>query len=184
MKIVALNEHGGSRTDQRSCTVMQSQLLRWMYSVPKGLSRIACLLVCLSSFLLGGCTSSASISVDVADRMQTWEQAAILAYHQGDFVTAEGHLNQLLAQEPTRVRAWFLLGQIHLRHQRLPAAERAFRQVIALEPEVQEAWHNLAVTQLRSATATLIEARQYGDIVQPEFLDWLFQVQGQLDATW
>lgn len=141
-------------------------------------------IVCWLSLLNLGCASTESVQRAPSDTMQTWEQAALHAYHQGDFVSAESYLNQLVKREPKRVRAWFLLGQIHLRHQRLPAAERAFLQVVKLEPDLQEAWHNLAVTQLRTATATLIEARQHGDVLQPTFLEWLFQVQGQLDATW
>ncbi|WP_157981324.1 tetratricopeptide repeat protein [Aliidiomarina sanyensis] len=144
----------------------------------------AVLVVCLMSMSILGCASTESVRSAPADTMQAWELAALQAYHQGDFVSAESYLNQLVKREPKRVRAWFLLGQIHLRHQRLPAAERAFLQVVKLEPDLQEAWHNLAVTQLRTATATLIEARQHGDILQPAFLEWLFQVQGQLDATW
>ncbi|WP_194755926.1 tetratricopeptide repeat protein [Aliidiomarina indica] len=144
---------------------MNLNILRW-----SGL--IACV------FFLAGCASTGNKVISSQQPIDTLERAARLAYDAGDFLSAEAYLHQLLEHEPRFAEGWFLLGNLHLRQHRFSAAQRAYEYTLNLAPDHALAWHNLAITQLRIATATLIESRQQGPLHQPELLEWLLNLQG------
>ncbi|TRW49482.1 tetratricopeptide repeat protein [Aliidiomarina halalkaliphila] len=140
------------------------------------LGKIAVVLSCL--LFVVGCSATSSHQRPVLESITTLEQGARIAYTAGDFLSAEAYLHQLLEHEPSFAEGWFLLGNLHLRQHRFVAAQRAYEHALRLAPEHTLAWHNLAITQLRIATATLVESRRLGPLYQPELLEWLLQLQG------
>jgi tetratricopeptide (TPR) repeat protein len=65
---------------------------------------------------------------------------------QKEFAGARKMLEKSIADNPLAVRARLILSHVLLQeHQDLPAAERALRQVVELDPSQAESWRNLAV---------------------------------------
>ncbi len=80
-------------------------------------------------------------------------------YEQGDLLSAEQQLHALHQHGAGSAESWRLLGNIHLRQHRLEAAREAYRTSVQLNPHESDVWHNLALTELRQTTATLMKAR-------------------------
>ncbi|OIM99873.1 hypothetical protein BFR57_04790 [Idiomarina sp. MD25a] len=80
-------------------------------------------------------------------------------YEQGDLLSAEQQLNALHQNGAGSAASWRLLGNIHLRQHRLEAAREAYQKSVQLNPHEADVWHNLALTELRQTTATLMRAR-------------------------
>lgn len=145
----------------------------------KNIRFIVAIMSCL--LLVVGCNTTSSQQSQALESTTTLEQGARLAYEAGDFLSAEAYLHQLLENEPSFAEGWFILGNLHLRQHRFAAAQRAYEHALRLAPEHALAWHNLAITQLRIATATLVESRRTGSLYQPELLEWLLQLQGAVN---
>ena len=80
-------------------------------------------------------------------------------YEQGDLLSAEQQLTALHQNGAGSADSWRLMGNIHLRQHRLEAAREAYKQSVKLNPHEADVWHNLALTELRQTTATLMRAR-------------------------
>lgn len=130
----------------------------------------------LSTSFLSGCSTSPSLQFE--DQLR-WENQAISSYRHGDLLGAESALRQLLKVNEADAQSWFLLGNVHLREQRIEAAKNAYQKALKYQPDMREARHNLAVTHLRLATLTLIEGQQYGSDDNLEFINTLLNLQGQ-----
>lgn len=123
-----------------------------------------------------------SCSATVAQRQQQQSSldSARYWYRQGDLVSAEQQLNRLHRQLLATAESWRLLGNIHFRQQRLAAAESAYREALELAPSDRKSWHNLAITQLRRTTSSLMLARVKLGQLDPQdrqLLDTLLQLQ-------
>ena len=112
-------------------------------------------LIMLSPLLLTACQAT----VAPYQQQQQAYQAAKDWYTRGDLLAAEQQLHQLHSRELHSVQSWRLMGNIQFRQQRLDAAERAYRQALALAPGDEFSWHNLSLVKLRQATDTLMQAR-------------------------
>lgn len=73
------------------------------------------------------------------------------AYEEGRLGEAEQYLNRAVEKDQTIKGAWFLLGNIHYRHGRYPAAVTAYERTLQYDSEHADAWHNLALTRMRQA---------------------------------
>jgi len=73
------------------------------------------------------------------------------AYEEGRLGKAEQYLNRAVAKDKTIKTAWFLLGNIHYRHGRYPAAVTAYERTLQYDSGHADAWHNLALTRMRQA---------------------------------
>lgn len=112
---------------------------------------------CLA-ILLVACTSTHQLPYE---QQNQWENEAIASYQRGDMLSAESALRKLLKANSKDAQSWLLLGNIHLREQRIEAARHAYAQALLYQPDLLPAQNNLAVTYLRLATATLIEGQRY-----------------------
>lgn len=125
--------------------------------------------------LIAGCASSPNMQFE--DQVR-WENHALASYQHGDLLGAESALRQLLRANEKDAQSWLLLGNVHLREQRIEAALKAYQQALRYQPEMREARHNLAVTYLRLATLTLIEGQQYQSTENADFIHALLNLQG------
>jgi len=73
------------------------------------------------------------------------------AYEEGRLGEAEQYLNRAVEKDQTIKGAWFLLGNIHYRHGRYPAAVTAYEKTLQYDSDHADAWHNLALTRMRQA---------------------------------
>lgn len=130
---------------------------------------------CIICFL-AACSATPRLQFD--EQIQ-WENQAIASYRNGDLLGAESALRQLLRANEKDAQSWFLLGNVHLREQRIEAAKNAYQQALKHQPDMREARHNLAVTHLRLATLTLIEGQQFHPDDNLDLINALLGLQGQ-----
>ena len=76
------------------------------------------------------------------------------AYQEGRLGEAERFLNQAVERDETISEAWFLLGNVHFRYGRFPAAVTAYERTLQYESDHGSAWHNLALTRVQQAADT------------------------------
>lgn len=82
------------------------------------------------------------------------------AYQEGRLLDAEQIYQRLLRAVPTSSQAWFRLGNVHLRSDRLEAAEFAYRECLKHAPRDMRCWQNLSLTYVEMSVATLEQAQQ------------------------
>lgn len=130
--------------------------------------------------MLGGCASS-NQQRDNEDgkskiNLLVLENNAQTAYQSGQLELAEGLYRQLLSHRQNYAPAWFKLGNIYTRTNRLDAAVNAYQNCINSDREYAKAWHNLAIARVRQATDILIEAQNHlvVDSGAKERMDGLF----------
>jgi tetratricopeptide (TPR) repeat protein len=73
------------------------------------------------------------------------------AYQEGRLLDAEQTYQRLLRAVPTSAQAWFRLGNVHLRSDRLEAAEYAYRECLKHASRDMRCWQNLSLTYVESA---------------------------------
>lgn len=80
---------------------------------------------------------------------------------QGYKAEAQRKLQALLKHDAKQYQAWFLLGVVEAEQQHYPKAVHAFRQVVALQPQLAEPHNNLAVIfdELGDYTAAIEELK-------------------------
>ncbi|RUO80504.1 hypothetical protein CWI84_05455 [Idiomarina tyrosinivorans] len=112
---------------------------------------IVAVLICVS---VSSCSLARPINIDhsALPEAKNW-------YRQGDLDSAESVLLQLQRKQQGSAESDFLLANIYFRQQRLAAAKKQYERVLAQQSNHQRAWHNLALTQLRLTTDTLMRAR-------------------------
>lgn len=126
------------------------------------------------AILLAACSSSNQLPYEQHNQ---WENEAIASYQRGDMLSAENSLRKLLNANSKDARSWLLLGNIHLREQRIESARYAYTQALLYEPDLLPAQNNLAVAYLRLATVTLIEGQRYRE-QESILLNELLKLQG------
>lgn len=90
------------------------------------------------------------------------EYAALLG-ERGDHVAAEQELRLCLQQDPERLDAWLLLGNLFQLRGDETQARQAFEQILMREPRLPEVWRRLALLELEAghlpqARTCLLEA--------------------------
>lgn len=126
------------------------------------------------AILLVACSSPNQLPYE---QQNQWENEAIASYQRGDMLSAESALRKLLNANSKDAQSWLLLGNIHLREQRIEAARYAYTQALLYQPDLLPAQNNLAVAYLRLATATLIAGQRYRE-QEPALLNELLKLQG------
>lgn len=120
------------------------------------------LFLMLVSVLFTGCTQTSgheqkNNKIDLVKL----ENRAGSAYTAGHLDLAEGMYRQLLSIRENYAPAWFRLGNIYARSNRLAAAVSAYQRCIQIDSEHEKAWFNLAVTRMRQSTDVLIQAQAH-----------------------
>lgn len=122
------------------------------------------------TMLLGGCAGTGARSGDrqaIAQLAQSetpsanlsqLQQDADRAYEEGRLLDAEQIYQRLLKAVPTSSQSWFKLGNVHLRSDRLEAAEYAYRECLKHASKDTRCWQNLALTYVEMAVGTLEQA--------------------------
>lgn len=95
---------------------------------------------------------------ELGPQTQEGKDAAVNGHNaRGKLASLNGRLDEALAEfikardlQPTNPLNFFNLGQIHLQRRELPEAEKAFEEVIRLNPQEREAYIKLADIQERS----------------------------------
>jgi len=87
------------------------------------------------------------------------ENKADIAYMSGHLEMAEALYRELLQTRNDYAPAWFRLGNIYTRTNRLNAAVSAYQNCLQNNNEHERAWHNLAITRIRQATEVLINSQ-------------------------
>lgn len=107
------------------------------------------------------------------DSVRAMMGEALLA--QGNLVRARKWLAPARFTLPTRARGFRLLGQLEWREGRLPEAERAFDQALALAPHDAGLWVDIARLRLSgSENAQAIEAADRAVVLDPRNADALW----------
>ncbi|NNG43692.1 tetratricopeptide repeat protein [Pseudoalteromonas sp. NEC-BIFX-2020_002] len=113
--------------------------------------------------LFSGCSSSHLQQTEPKVNLVEIENRAEAAYLAGHLDMAEGLYRQLIKLKDSYPPAWFRLGNIYTRTNRLDAAISAYQRCIQLDVEHDKAWYNLAIARMRQATEVLIEAQKHLD---------------------
>jgi len=115
----------------------------------------------LLALLTIGCSSNevANAENPPTTSLLVVENKAEAAYHGGHLDISEGYYRQLLDAKPRYSPAWFRLGNIYTRNNRLQAAVNAYQRCLQLDINHEKAWHNLAVARMRQATDVLLSAQ-------------------------
>lgn len=75
---------------------------------------------------------------------------ANLLSEKGDIEGAAAVLNRLILARPESADAWFNLGFLHDKLDRLEEAERCFKRAVALKPNLDRAWYGLGLVLVRA----------------------------------
>ena len=94
-------------------------------------------------------------------------QESMRAYRSGDLAGAESGLTALTRRFPGEADAWFRLGNVRAKDNRLDDAIAAYREALVRDPRFAKAWHNLAVVQLRQASESFIALSERGRLGDP-----------------
>ncbi|MGO2012488.1 MAG: tetratricopeptide repeat protein [Pseudoalteromonas sp.] len=119
--------------------------------------------VCLLLIVLTitGCTSSSNVGDQSQLNLVEIENRAEAAYLAGHLDMAEGLYRQLIKEKDNYAPAWFRLGNIYTRSNRLEGAISAYQRCIQLDNTHEKAWYNLAIARMRQSTEVLIEAQKH-----------------------
>lgn len=108
-----------------------------------------------------GCTSSSNVQEQSQLNLVEIENRAEAAYLAGHLDMAEGLYRQLIKEKDNYAPAWFRLGNIYTRSNRLDGAISAYQRCIQLDNTHEKAWYNLAIARMRQSTEVLIEAQKH-----------------------
>lgn len=115
-------------------------------------------------FISVGCASNnlpADQNKKIGINLVSLESRAEQAYQAGQLEMAEGLYREVLSHKRDYAPAWFRLGNIYTRTNRLDAAVNAYNNCISSDKEFAKAWHNLSIARIRQATDILIEAQNH-----------------------
>ncbi|MBI4829016.1 MAG: tetratricopeptide repeat protein [Nitrospinae bacterium] len=104
-------------------------------------------------------------------RLAEIDAMASSAYTQGDMEQAERHYRQLVAAPGAGFEAWFRLGNILARANRVDEAVKMYEKTLELRADFAPAWRNLAVLRLRQGLAALLESQARLDTGDPLYAD-------------
>ncbi len=110
--------------------------------------------------------------------LQLTESRIQQAYKRGDLTATEALLRKRLKQQGSDSASWLMLGQVLMRTHDYAAAQQAYETATRLDPQHAPSWYYLAVSHLRLATESLIEADAQIDNDTPlPLLLWLLELQ-------
>lgn len=115
----------------------------------------------LIALAVTGCTSSSNVQEQSQLNLVEIENRAEAAYLAGHLDMAEGLYRQLIKEKDNYAPAWFRLGNIYTRSNRLDGAISAYQRCIQLDNTHEKAWYNLAIARMRQSTEVLIEAQKH-----------------------
>ena len=123
---------------------------------------VRCLFVLLVIVILTGCAGAhKKQNNNTSVNLVQLENKAEAAYVAGHLDLAEGMYRQLLSVRDNYAPAWFRLGNIYTRSNRLKAAVAAYQRCIQIDNEHEKAWFNLAIARMRQSTEVLIQAQPH-----------------------
>ena len=128
--------------------------------------------------LLAGCSSSPATQQEQS-LFQLMAQATH-AYDDARLDRAETLYLQVLQRNPNYSEANFKLGNIYSRQGRLDAAVIKYQQALTVDANDGRFWHNLALTRVKQAIATLEAAEQHIG-ADSAYFPHLLQLQLQLN---
>tara|TARA_B100001059_G_scaffold235105_1_gene279703 strand:+ start:10869 stop:11318 length:450 start_codon:yes stop_codon:yes gene_type:complete len=117
--------------------------------------------VILMILFISACSSTPQPEAGEKINLVELENRAEAAYLAGHLDMAEGLYRTLLKSKDNYSQAWFRLGNIYTRTNRLDAAISAYQRCIQLDAEFDKAWYNLAIARMRQATDVLIDSQKY-----------------------
>ncbi|MCG8378022.1 MAG: tetratricopeptide repeat protein [Proteobacteria bacterium] len=94
-------------------------------------------------------------------------QKADSYYHNADWPNAITHYVELIQQVPKDAEIWFRLGNAHARLDQTSSALQAYQRAINLNPSNSKAWHNMGIIQLKLATNTFVNMKNYSNAGDP-----------------
>jgi tetratricopeptide (TPR) repeat protein/glycosyltransferase involved in cell wall biosynthesis len=125
----------------------------------------------------------------VVDDPETLYKRGLLSQRKGQFQEAEKYFNAVLQIQPL-AKVWFSLGNLHFSAGELVAAEEAYRQAIALRPNLVAIHNNLGYTlQLQGLFDEAITCYQKALEIQPNCIEAsvslgsIFHAQGKLSQA-
>jgi tetratricopeptide (TPR) repeat protein len=116
--------------------------------------RLAAIAGCLVLALVAGCAALGTRpdrpTPEQRQRRQQWSEAAQEAIDRGDWTTARGLLEQLVAEAPRSAEAHHRLGRVFEAQGQLDAAEWSYHRALEIEPEYADALCGLGRLEARS----------------------------------
>lgn len=109
----------------------------------------AILVGAISLTLLVGCSASPSSRPAFSAEQQL--ERGVKAYYDGEYALAEKDLTEVTRRVPRDGTAWFRLGNLYMRQQKLDQAAEAYQQALVRQGSLDKAWHNLGIVQLKLA---------------------------------
>lgn len=122
---------------------------------------VAILVACA---LVGGCSTvplppEAAPAAQMSQaEMEALGAQAEQAIAQGEYPDAIALYGRLLAAYPRSAPAWFRLGTVHLRVNDQRMAQYAFERALQIDPTLNKAHANLALTHLRQFRVSAVQA--------------------------
>ena len=101
------------------------------------------------ALLAGGCTPRPDSRPAFTAEQQL--ERGVKAYYDGQYSLAEKDLLEVTRRVPGDGTAWFRLGNLYMRQQKLDQAAEAYQQALVRQSSLDKAWHNLGVVQLQLA---------------------------------
>ena len=99
--------------------------------------------------LLVGCTPAPSTRPAFSAEQQL--ERGDKAYYDGQYALAEKDLTEVTRRVLRDGMAWFRLGNVYMRQQKLDQAATAYQQALVRQGSLDKAWHNLGIVQLKLA---------------------------------
>lgn len=93
-----------------------------------------------------------------SDNLYQLRQDAQVAYSAGEDARSEKLLTALVRSVPNDGEAWFYLGNLYARTNRLDQAVDAYQKASLLNRRDPRPWHNLGVVRLRQSWAAFIQS--------------------------
>ena len=107
----------------------------------------------MAACVMAACAAAGPARLTEADAL------ASAAYTQGDMEQAERYYRQITAAPGAGFEAWFRLGNILARANRVDEAVQMYQKTLELRADFAPAWRNLAVVRLRQGMAALLESQ-------------------------
>jgi tetratricopeptide (TPR) repeat protein len=113
-----------------------------------------CVVALVAVLVLGGCATR-----PLAGQGEPLRRQAEVAY-EADQPAARALYEQLVQSDDAQAEDWFRLGNLRAQAGDLEAAAAAYRQALALDPELPPARHNLGMTYLQLGVNAILKARK------------------------
>ncbi|MEX2353901.1 MAG: tetratricopeptide repeat protein [Gammaproteobacteria bacterium] len=117
---------------------------------------------------LTGCVSQ-PVQQETTDQpdVNTIQKQAASSYENSDWRESEKYYLILVENDPENALNWHRLGNIYARTNRPDAAIIAYREALARDNKLANAWYNLGIIQLRQAAHSFNEMQIHIDSTMP-----------------